>query len=67
MIDLLSLMGDSSDNIQGVPGVGPKKAAQYIQKYGSLEAVLEHTKDIGGKTGERSSRTRTTCSSRASS
>jgi DNA polymerase I len=52
MIDLLALMGDSSDNIQGVPGVGPKKAAQYIQKYGSLEAVLEHTKDIGGKTGE---------------
>jgi DNA polymerase I len=52
MIDLLALMGDSSDNITGVPGVGPKKAAQYIQKYGSLEGVLEHTKDIGGKTGE---------------
>ncbi|MHC4938036.1 MAG: DNA polymerase I [Planctomycetota bacterium] len=41
VIDVLGLMGDSSDNVPGVPLVGPKKAAQLIQKHGSLERVLE--------------------------
>src|SRR4051794_2646750 len=40
--DFIGLKGDPSDNIEGVPGIGDKTAAQLIQKYGSLEAVLEH-------------------------
>jgi DNA polymerase-1 len=40
LIDLQALMGDSVDNIPGVPGIGPKTAAQLIDEYGSLEAVL---------------------------
>jgi DNA polymerase-1 len=52
IIDLLSLMGDTSDNVPGVPGVGEKKAAQFIQKYGDLEGVLANTAAIGGKTGQ---------------
>ncbi|MBM4391977.1 MAG: DNA polymerase I [Deltaproteobacteria bacterium] len=52
VVDLLSLMGDTSDNVPGVPGVGPKKAAQYIEKYQSLDGVLAAWKEIGGKTGE---------------
>jgi len=52
IIDLLALMGDTSDNVPGVPGVGEKKAAQFIQKYGDMEGVLSHAADIGGKTGE---------------
>ena len=47
--DLLALMGDSSDNIPGIPGVGPKKAAGLIQEYGSLEAVLAHAGEVKGK------------------
>ncbi len=49
MLDLLSLMGDSSDNIPGVRGVGQKTAADLLQKYGSLEGVYEHLDDLGGK------------------
>ncbi|MEM8882599.1 MAG: DNA polymerase I [Planctomycetota bacterium] len=41
VVDVLGLMGDSSDNVPGVPLVGPKKAAALIQKHGSLERVLE--------------------------
>ncbi len=52
IIDLLSLMGDTSDNVPGVPGVGEKKAAKFIQTYGTAEAVLDNAKKIGGKTGE---------------
>ncbi|MDP2316107.1 MAG: DNA polymerase I [Pseudomonadota bacterium] len=52
IIDLLSLMGDTSDNVPGVPGVGEKKAAQFIQKFGDLEGVLANTAAIGGKTGQ---------------
>jgi DNA polymerase-1 len=40
VVEVLGLMGDVSDNVPGVPGVGPKTAAQLIQEYGSLEAVL---------------------------
>jgi DNA polymerase-1 len=44
--DVLALMGDSVDNVPGVPGVGPKTAAQLIQDYGDLESVLAHADEI---------------------
>ena len=44
--EVLALMGDSVDNIPGVPGVGPKTAAQLIQQYGDVEAVLAHAHEI---------------------
>ena len=50
--DYLGLKGDTSDNIPGVPGIGPKTAAKLIQEYGSLDAVLEHADEIKGKVGE---------------
>lgn len=50
--DLAALVGESADNLPGVPGVGPKTAAKWINKYGGLEGVLEHLQDIGGKVGD---------------
>ena len=50
--DYLGLKGDPSDNIPGVPGIGPKKAADLIGKYGTLEAVLADAPNIKGKMGE---------------
>ncbi len=47
--DLLALMGDSSDNIPGVPSVGQKTAAKLLQDYGSLDAIYEHIDDIKRK------------------
>ncbi|MEA3000639.1 MAG: polymerase [Sphingomonadales bacterium] len=44
--DVLALMGDSVDNVPGVPGIGPKTAAQLIQEYGDLENVLAHAEEI---------------------
>jgi DNA polymerase I len=44
--DLLALVGDSSDNIPGVPGIGPKTAAELIASYGSLDGVLAHAEEI---------------------
>jgi DNA polymerase-1 len=44
--EVLALMGDSVDNIPGVPGVGPKTAALLIQEYGDVEAVLAHAEEI---------------------
>jgi DNA polymerase-1 len=44
--DVLALMGDSVDNVPGVPGIGPKTAAQLIQDYGDLENVLAHAEEI---------------------
>ena len=52
-IDYKALMGDSSDNIPGVPGVGEKTAKQLLAEYGSLDSVLEHAGDIKGKLGEK--------------
>ncbi|MDO4806151.1 MAG: DNA polymerase I [Coriobacteriales bacterium] len=50
--DFYGLKGDSSDNIPGVPGIGPKRASELICKYGSLEGVIEHAGEVKGKMGE---------------
>ncbi len=50
--DYLALAGDTSDNIPGVRGVGPKTAAKWLQAYGSLDGVKENAGDIRGKAGE---------------
>ncbi|MGE5554236.1 MAG: DNA polymerase I [Betaproteobacteria bacterium] len=50
-VDLKGLMGDASDNIPGVPGIGEKGALRLIQQYGSVEEVLAHADEIGGRTG----------------
>ncbi|MFO1462445.1 MAG: DNA polymerase I [bacterium] len=52
VVDVLALMGDASDNIPGVPGVGPKTASQWIQQYGSLERLYEHLDEVKGKKAE---------------
>jgi DNA polymerase-1 len=52
-IDVKGMMGDSSDNIPGIPGVGEKTAHKYIQKYESLEGLYEHVDDLKGKTKEK--------------
>ncbi len=49
IIDLKGLMGDASDNIPGVPGVGPKTALKLIKDYGSVENVLAHATEVSGK------------------
>lgn len=53
MRDLKGLMGDNSDNIPGIPGVGEKTALKLLAEYGTLEDVLSHGGDIPGKLGER--------------
>ncbi|ALO68483.1 DNA polymerase I [Arthrobacter alpinus] len=50
--DLAALVGESADNLPGVPGVGPKTAAKWLKLYGSLDGVLENVDAIGGKVGE---------------
>ena len=52
IIDYLALMGDTSDNIPGVPKVGPKTASKWLAEYGSLQGVMDHAQDIKGKVGE---------------
>ena len=52
MIDYLALVGDSSDNIPGVPKVGPKTAAKWLGQYDSVDGIIEHAEDIKGKVGE---------------
>jgi DNA polymerase-1 len=52
IIDYLALVGDSSDNIPGITGVGPKTAAKWLNQYQSLDALIAHAADIGGKAGE---------------
>ena len=53
MIDLKALMGDSSDNIPGVKGIGEKTAINLLSKYGSLDGVYENLESISGKTREK--------------
>lgn len=50
--DLAALVGESADNLPGVPGVGPKTAAKWINLYGGLEAILDQVDSIKGKVGE---------------
>ena len=53
MRDLKGLMGDNSDNIPGIPGVGEKTALKLLSEYGSIENVLAHADEIKGKLGEK--------------
>ncbi len=53
VIDYLGMMGDSSDNIPGLPGVGDKTAKKFIAEYGSLEGLLAHAEQLKGKMKER--------------
>lgn len=50
--DFYGLKGDTSDNIPGVPGIGPKKASALIAEYGSLDEVIAHADEVKGKMGE---------------
>ena len=52
IIDYLALVGDSSDNIPGVPKVGPKTAAKWLNQYDSADGIIEHGDEIKGKVGE---------------
>ena len=52
IIDYLALVGDSSDNIPGVPKVGAKTAAKWLNQFGSADAIMEHADEITGKVGE---------------
>jgi DNA polymerase-1 len=53
VIDYLGMMGDASDNIPGLPGVGDKTAKKFIEEFGSLEALLENTDKLKGKMKEK--------------
>ncbi|BAO55113.1 DNA polymerase I [Nonlabens marinus] len=53
VIDYLGMMGDASDNIPGLPGVGDKTAKKFIKQYGSMEALLDDAHNIKGKLGEK--------------
>jgi len=52
IVDYLGLVGDSSDNIPGVPKVGPKTAAKWLHEYDSIAGIIEHADEIKGKVGE---------------
>jgi DNA polymerase I len=52
IVDLLALMGDSSDNIPGIPKVGPKTAAKWLNDFGSLDDLIARAGEIKGKVGE---------------
>ncbi|MBW8313063.1 MAG: DNA polymerase I [Rhizobium sp.] len=52
VVDLLALMGDTVDNVPGVDKCGPKTAAKWLAQYDSLDGVIAHAADIGGKIGE---------------
>ena len=53
IIDYLTLVGDTSDNIPGVPSVGPKTAAKWLTEFGSLDAIVSRADEIKGKVGEK--------------
>ncbi len=50
--DLAALVGETSDNLPGIPGVGPKTAAKWLQQYGDLDSILSAASEITGKVGE---------------
>src|SRR5690606_25107722 len=52
IIDYLALVGDTSDNIPGIPKVGPKTAAKWLGSYGNVDNLIAHAQEIGGKVGE---------------
>ncbi len=52
IVDYLTLIGDTSDNIPGVPSVGPKTAAKWLQSYGTLDGLVAHATEIKGKVGD---------------
>jgi DNA polymerase-1 len=52
MLDYLTLVGDSVDNVPGVDKVGPKTAVKWLSQYGSLDAIVAHAQEIGGVVGE---------------
>ncbi len=52
IVDYLALIGDSSDNIPGVPKVGPKTAVKWLQQYGSLDEIIAHKEAFPGKVGQ---------------
>ncbi len=52
IVDYLALIGDSSDNVPGVPKVGPKTAIKWLTQYGTLDNLIEHAADLSGKIGE---------------
>lgn len=52
VVDILGLQGDSSDNIPGIPGFGPKTAAALLKQYGSVENIVAHASDLKGKQKE---------------
>ena len=52
IIDYLTLVGDSVDNVPGVPKVGPKTAVKWLESYGTLDGVIAHAEEIKGKVGE---------------
>lgn len=53
IIDYLALMGDTVDNVPGVPGVGPKTAVKWLQKYHTLDNLIAHADEITGKIGDK--------------
>jgi DNA polymerase-1 len=52
MVDYLTLVGDTVDNVPGVPKVGPKTAVKWLKQYGSLDDIIAHADEVGGKVGE---------------
>jgi DNA polymerase-1 len=52
IVDYLTLVGDTVDNVPGVAKVGPKTAVKWLDQYGTLDAIVEHASDIGGAVGE---------------
>jgi DNA polymerase-1 len=54
VVDYLALIGDSSDNIPGARGIGPKTAVQLIEKYGGVESILEHAQEVSNKRARES-------------
>ncbi|MCH9674724.1 MAG: DNA polymerase I [Gammaproteobacteria bacterium] len=52
IVDYLTLIGDTVDNVPGVPKVGPKTAAKWLVQYGSLDAIIENAHEVKGKVGE---------------